>query len=164
MKFLRLIDKIFSAIESFMLVVLLSLLVGLAFLQVLLFNLFDYSIMWLDLLLRHMVVWTLFFGAAQATRHNRHLNIDALTKTMKDSHKKLISLFINAFCLFIVIIFIKGGWDFVLDSMDFGSEAFLGIKLWIFQLIIPVGMVLIGYRFLLHFIEALVEMIKGEKV
>ena len=149
MKILHWIDRKLSSFESFMLVLLLFLLVGLAFLQVVLRNFFNTGFIWLDPLLRHMVIWLLFLGAAQATRHKKHLNIDALTKILKKPHKRIAALVINAFSLCIVIFMVYGAWNYLLIERGF------------FITIIPLGMVLIGYRFLLHFIDTLLEIIKG---
>ncbi|MFC1556802.1 TRAP transporter small permease [candidate division KSB1 bacterium] len=161
MKILHWIDRELSSFESFMLVLLLFLLVGLAFLQVVLRNFFNTGFIWLDPLLRHMVIWLLFLGAAQATRHKKHLNIDALTKILKKPHKRIAALVINAFSLCIVIFLAYGAWNYLLIEFETGTARIIGIERGFFITIIPLGMVLIGYRFLLHFIDTLLEIIKG---
>ncbi len=162
MKILNWIDKKLSVFELYMLVSLLGLLTGLAFLQVVLRNFFNSGIIWLDPLLRHMVLWILFFGAAQATRQQKHLNIDVITRILKGKAKCAASIVINLVSLIVIIILTKGAWDYVAAQYSNGTVLILGIKLWIFQIVIPFGLFLIGYRFLLHLIESVIDLIKGK--
>jgi len=161
MRTLRWIDKQFARTESFMLVLLLCMLICLAFLQVVLRNFFNSGIIWLDQFLRHLVLWVVFFGAAQATRLKKHLSIDALSRILSDSQKRFSSLIINAFSLFVVILLARGAWNYLLTQYKAGTLLFLGIERWVFQIIIPLGLILIGYRFFLHLIETIIDIVRG---
>jgi len=144
MKLLHWIDRKLSAIEYFLLVFLLSSLVGLSFLQVILRNFFNTGIVWLDPLLRNLVLWILFLGAAQAAKIHKHLNIDILTKILKGRSRRLVASVINGFSFFIMIVLIKGALDYVKTQYVNETVYILGVKLWMFQVIIPVGLVLIA--------------------
>lgn len=163
MRIFHWIDRKLSVVESFFLIVFLCTMIGLAFLQVVLRNFFNSGIVWADVFLRHLVLWVLFFGAAQAARKDKHLNIDVLSKLFKDVQKRYISLIINGFSLFIVILLTRGAWDYLVSQYKVDAVLLLGIQRWEFQVIIPVGLVLIGYRFLLHFLEALRGILRGEQ-
>ena len=56
--------------EDALLVILLTAMIVLACTQILLRNFFDSGIVWIDPLLRVMVLWLGLVGATVATRHN----------------------------------------------------------------------------------------------
>ena len=66
--------------EDALLVLLLSAMIALASTQILLRNLFDSGFVWIDPLLRVLVLWLGLIGATVATRNNRHIRIDLLSK------------------------------------------------------------------------------------
>ena len=84
MKLLELLDRSFTRAEGWVLIGLLSVMVVLAFLQVILRNLFQEGFIWGDILLRHLVLWIGFVGASMATSQERHITIDALTRFLSD--------------------------------------------------------------------------------
>ncbi len=69
--------------EDALLVLLLSTMIVLASTQILLRNLFDSGFVWIDPLLRVLVLWLGLIGATVATRNNRHIRIDLLTRFFK---------------------------------------------------------------------------------
>ena len=81
-KILQKIDRGLYLFENSLLILILSVMVFMAFLQVVLRNLFHSGILWGDIFLRHLVLWVGFIGASLATRSERHINIDILTRLM----------------------------------------------------------------------------------
>ena len=82
-----------------MLVVIVLFMVVLAFLQVLLRNIFDQSFLWGDPLLRHLVLWVGFIGASLATREEKHINIDVLGRALKGRPKLAVRFFTELFAI-----------------------------------------------------------------
>ena len=68
MKFLNKINNWISLLEDWILVSIVLFMVLMAFLQVILRNIFDMGIIWGDILLRHLVLWIGFIGASLATK------------------------------------------------------------------------------------------------
>lgn len=160
MKFLHWLDKKFSTIENYVLVILLVAMVFLAFLEVILRNIFHTAIPDSDRFLQHLVLLIAFFGAAQAAHQKKHINIDALSKLMNDSVKTIASIFINAFSLVVIFFLARASWSFVMGEREFGGIEIFGIQPWVYELVIPVGFFLIGYRFFLHFLDALIKSVR----
>ena len=78
-----------------LLVALLSAMIILAALQIVLRNFFEAGIVWIDPLLRVGVLWLGLVGATVATRHNKHIRIDLLSKAFKRNTHRLIQAIIG---------------------------------------------------------------------
>ena len=72
------LDETIARIEKYLLVLLLSLMIVLAFLQIVLRNFFETGLSWGDVLVRYLVLWVAFIGAALATKEGRHINMEIL--------------------------------------------------------------------------------------
>src|SRR3989304_9672211 len=97
MKILLRLDTVLTRLEGTLLVVFLSIMLVLSFVQVVLRNAFSESLLWGDILLRHLVLWIGFFGAALATSQDRHINIDALTRFLTAKLKNAAKIVTNLF-------------------------------------------------------------------
>ncbi len=153
MKFLNFIDEIISKIETALVIILLSLMVIVGFVQVLLRNLFQTGFLWADPLLRYAVLWIAFIGASIATYEDRHINIDVLTRLLIPKLKRLISVITNAFALIICVILLNASIDFIKMEIGYPIEIFLGIKNWMLEIIIPIGFGLMSLRFLFRILK-----------
>jgi len=153
MKFLSSIDEIIAKIELIILMVLLSLMVIISFTQVVLRNIFETGISWADPMLRYTVLWLAFIGASIATRENRHINIDVLTRLLSPKLKKIVSVLTNLFALSVCLILLKSSIDFIKIEKQFPSEIFLCLKNCMLEIIIPIGFSMMSLRFLLNIIK-----------
>ena len=156
-RFLKNIDHWIARLETVLLVTVLSIMVILAFLQVILRNLFAEGILWGDTFLRHLVLWVGFIGASLATREKKHINIDLFTRFARGKFKTYIIAMINLFAAIVCWFLTSAAWTFVMDEKSFGTILFNDIPAWYFQIIIPVGFLLMTFRFLVIFLENLME-------
>jgi TRAP-type C4-dicarboxylate transport system permease small subunit len=147
--FLLRIDKGLYLIESSLLLLTLSFVIVIAFLQVVFRNLLSTSIAWGDPLLRHLVLWIGFLGAGLATRENRHINIDALYRVLNPVWKNRIRSMTNVFSAFICALLARASFSFVRDEFQAKSTMYLEIPLWPFVSILFLGFVVITFRFLM---------------
>lgn len=144
------IDRGLAGAENFIIIVLLSIMVILAFTQVILRNFFSTGILWADIFLRHLVLWVGFIGASLATREGKHINIDILTRLISKARLPYIRLIIDVVSAIVCFILARAGLVFLLDEIKYETILFLNVPAWIFQLIIPVGFALIAFRFILQ--------------
>jgi TRAP-type C4-dicarboxylate transport system permease small subunit len=155
MSFLRTLDRWLTKVESVLLVVFLSVMLTLAFTQVVLRNVFNSGLLWGDTLVRHLVLWVGFLGAAVATSGEGHISIDALTKFLpvrvKAGAHVLTSLFAAAVCWYLA----EGSYHFLKSEAAAGSTFALGIPVWVGALIVPVGYLLLSFHFLVRCVESL---------
>ena len=75
MKVFSWIDEYLAKLERILIVTTLTGMLLLAFLQVVLRNLWGLGLPWVDILLRHVVLWLAIVGASLATRMKRHIRI-----------------------------------------------------------------------------------------
>ncbi len=149
MKYLDALNTWIARVETVLIVITLSVMILLAFLQVLLRNFFDQGILWGDILLRHLVLWVGFIGASLATRDEKHISIDLFSRFFHNRGKDTVHLITNLFSVFISYLLTDASWYFVMDEKMAGTTIFNDIPVWYFQIIIPIGFGLITFRFLL---------------
>jgi len=160
MKILETINKNIARVESALLVFIVTVMVLMAFTQVVLRNLFDQGILWGDIFLRHLVLWVGFIGASLATRQEKHITIDLFGRMLTGKWKQAVSLLTNLFSAFICFLLARAGWNFVMDERTAGTTLFNNIPVWYFQIIIPFGFYLMVFRFLVLGITCLVHLLK----
>jgi TRAP-type C4-dicarboxylate transport system permease small subunit len=153
MKFLEALNTWIARFETVLIVIILTVMVMLSFLQVLLRNFFDEGLLWGDILLRHLVLWVGFLGASLATRDEKHISIDLFGRLLKKRGKNVANLVTNLFSVFIGYLLTDASWYFVMDEKAMGTTIFNQIPVWYFQIIIPVGFGLITFRFLINAIK-----------
>ncbi len=153
MNAIRLINRILVRIETVFLVLFLGVMVLLAFLQVVLRNLFDTGLLWGDPLVRQMVLWSGFVGAALAASQDRHISIDALTKFIPPRAQHIVAVITNLFAAAVCYWLASSAWEFMVGEREAGGELFLGIPSWVGLAIIPVGYGLLTFHFLLNMVE-----------
>jgi len=153
MKRLRAVNDGIEKAESLLLVIIVVLMIALSFSQVVLRNFFSWGFSWGDVGLRNMVLWVGFIGASVATKQDRHITIDALTKFLSPAWKAIANCLTSFFSFALSLVFIYASVAFIRTEYQAGGIAFLGIPFWEVQLIIPVGFGLMGLRFLIKVIE-----------
>lgn len=158
MKYLRRLDKHIARIEEWLLIFIVLIMVSFAFLQVLLRNIFSEGFLGGDIILRHLVLWVGFIGASLATRENKHINIDVFSRFLKGRIKIFIELLVRLFSVLVACLLTSASVTFVLMEREFGTTLFGSVQAWYFQLIIPIGFMLITLRFILQSIEKTVQL------
>lgn len=140
-------------LEDALLVVLLSTMILLASMQIALRNLFDFGLVWADPLLRIMVLWLGLIGASIATRENKHIQIDLLTRFLNQKSLLLLHAVINQFSAWVCLIIAWYGATWIrFDYID-KVPSVIGIPAWSLEIIIPVAFTLIGTRYLFQSIR-----------
>ena len=150
MKILGIARSVLEKIETVFLVFFLSIMVVFAFAQVVMRNVFGMGFLWGDPLVRQMVMWTGFVGAALAAGQERHISVDALTKFLPVRIKDAAAVLTNAFGAVVCFYLGSSAWRFVLDEQKSGQELFLSIPSWVGLMIIPIGYWLIGLHFVIN--------------
>jgi TRAP-type C4-dicarboxylate transport system permease small subunit len=160
MTLIRRVVALLVGIETALLVLSLSAMVLLAFGQVILRNVFGTGFLWGDPLVRQMVLWSGFLGAALATKDDRHITIDALTKYIPERPRGIIKIVTSLAAAVITWFLADAAWVFLLDERTAGGELFLDIPSWIGLLIIPVGYWLMTIHFVANAAEGIASAVK----
>ncbi len=163
MKFFRAIDSGLAKIEWSIVVFLVAIMILMAFLQVVLRNVFHTGVLWIDPFLRHLVLWLGFLGAMMATRQDRHIRIDILSRFLTPKLKRLSSTVTSLFSAVVCYLLFDASVTFVLVEKEFGGllPLFTDVPIWYIQAIMPIGFAVMMVRFLLRSIDQTVAILRG---
>ncbi len=143
------IDRLHRA-EDGLLACLLIVMIVLAGTQILMRNLFDSGFVWIDPLLRVLVLWLGLIGATVASRHNKHIRIDLLSRYFKRNTHRLIQSLVAQVSAWTCLVIAWFGMDWIrLDYAD-AVTTFAGIPAWTVEIIVPLAFALIGLRYLVR--------------
>jgi len=146
---LKRVDAGLGKVEAWTLVAILTVMMLVAFAQVVLRNLFSSGLSWGDSLTRALVLWAGFVGASYATRQGRYLSIDAVARILSPGQKRWARAVVYVFAFIVCACLAIAGSRFV--RMQYGSSGPLafGVPDWLIAAIIPVTFALIALRFAL---------------
>jgi len=157
-------DEAIDRVEQILLVILLSFMIVIAFFQIVLRNVFSTGLTWGDPLVRNLVLWVGFIGAALATKEGKHINIDVVSRWMPPLGKGFIEFLTQLFSFFICGLLTFAAWKFIKNEAQMGNVTFLRIPAWIPEIILPVVFGLMALRFGLRSLKNLSTMMKMGKI
>ena len=159
MKFWEKWDSKINKIEGALITILLSLMILTAFSQIVLRNFFSTGIDWGDALVRYLVVWVAFIGAAIATREGKHICIDLLSHWLKGTGSIAVQALSCFFSTVISALLTVAAVKFIWFEAQMGTTTFLNLPVWIPELIMPIAFGLITLRFLMEMINEIGKMV-----
>lgn len=134
--------------EAAFLTVILFGMIFLAVLQIVLRNFFRTGLIWIDPLLRYLVLWVGLFGAYAATRRLRHITIDVLGRVLPAAVQPAVRVLTSGVAFIACALLTNAAWAYLRNEVIFGSRVFLGIPSWIMVSILVFGFGGMGWRFL----------------
>jgi TRAP-type C4-dicarboxylate transport system permease small subunit len=144
------LTKFTDLLEDSLLILLLGSMIILGSGQIVLRNFFDFGFIWIDPLLRLLVLWTGLIGATVASRDNRHIRIDLLSRYLSKNAHLLIQFLVGAFTTFICSVIAWHGASWVLLDYQDNLLGFQDLPAWVMESIIPLAFGLIALRYLFH--------------
>jgi TRAP-type C4-dicarboxylate transport system permease small subunit len=162
MSFLRAVNRILSRIETALVVLFLTIMIVLAFAQVVMRNLFATGFLWGDPLVRQMVLWAGFIGAALATSKDRHISIDAITKFLSPRARQIAKVVTSLAGAVVTYFLGAAAYRFLVEEREYGGEILQGFPSWVGLMILPIGYGLIAVHFVILSIEAGARAIRPE--
>jgi TRAP-type C4-dicarboxylate transport system permease small subunit len=164
MTILYAVNRWLVKIETAFLVLFLSSMILLAFFQVVLRNFFGTGLLWADPLVRHLVIWVGFTGAAIAAHEERHIGIDAFSRFFSERWQDGVRILTSLFAIVVCYYLADAAWVFLVDEKSSGSDFMLNVPTWIALLIIPAGYALMAFHFLVKIAEHLMKLFgKGDR-
>jgi len=140
---------ILNRLEDSLLVLILSTMIVLAIYQIVSRNLFSEGLVWIDPLLRTLVLWVGLSGAVVAARSDRHIRIDVFTKYLPGNILPLVHRVVYLFACCVCLLIAWHSARFVYSEYEYSTIAFSGIPAWVTALIIPLSFFLIALRYIL---------------
>ncbi len=140
----RVLDRLYDchrfiiSIEKVLLCVILFTMIFFSFGQVIARNVFSQGYIWIDVFLRHGVIWVAFLGASLATEYRQHIKIDVLSHFITDTaNKKIVDIGICVFQVFICSILVAGSVEYVLMLKQYPTFIFKYFPVWGLRMIVP---------------------------
>lgn len=156
------LEKFGQLIEDTVLVILLTTMIVLASAQILLRNGFDTGFIWADELLRIMVLWLALAGAVAASRADRQINIDVLSRYLGARTRLLVAAVVDLFTACICGALAWFSARFVLDAREFEDTLLGGLPAWWFEIILPIGFALMCWRYLAFSAGRMISFFRGD--
>ena len=144
------LDTKISRLETALITILLALMILMAFSQIVLRNFFSSGIDWSDALVRYLVVWVTFVGAAIAAREGKHITFDLLSRWLAGTGTMAIQALSNFFSAVICSLLTVAAAKFIWFETQMGSTTFLNLPVWVPELIMPIAFGLMTLRFLME--------------
>jgi TRAP-type C4-dicarboxylate transport system permease small subunit len=148
MKTLTRIDNWLGRLELGIVIILLGTMIVFAFLQVVLRNIFSTGIVWVEIFLRHTVLWLGFLGGALATGNQRHIKIDAVSHFFSKRSQIILHFITNLSAASICMFLTQASIKFIGSEIEMKSLVFDSIPAWYIEIIIPAGFALHSIHFL----------------
>jgi C4-dicarboxylate transporter DctQ subunit len=151
-----------ALVEDAVLVLILAAMVLLTATQIVLRNVFDGAILWAGPMLRVGVLWVGMIGAMVATRNDKQISIDAVSRFLPTRWKARVRVLTDLFTAVVAGVVAWSALRLVLDDRAAGVTAVAFVPLWVCEAILPVAFGVIAIRYALFAVEHLRTSIVGE--
>lgn len=161
-RLLRALDK---NAERWALLVFYVMLVATMFIEVLRRELFSYSSIWGEEIVRYAFIYLVWFGAAAAVKERGHIRIDVILEYVGPRTKAIFFIFGDIVMFAVVIIAFYWSLETVLVSAKFGSVTH-GLRVsqvW-FLSAVPLGFALVMFRLIQSFLRDINDLRHGRPV
>jgi len=151
MKVLRWFDE---HLESSLLVILSSVMVGVISLQVFMRHVMSSSLSWSEELARFCFIWLVYIGISYGVKKQRHIKVDVLLLILKDKQKLIINIVANILFLTFAIFAVIYGYRISQQLLGFGqTSAGLKVPMGLVYMATPIGMGLTSIRIVQQLIK-----------
>ena len=147
------IDEKIGRVEQTLVTILLTMMILMAFFQIVLRNFFNSGISWGDSLVRYLVVWVGFIGAAIAAKEDKHIAIDVVSRWLTAPESNYIRIISHFFSVVICGLLTLAAIKFIRFEAQMGGTAFFKLPVWVPEIIIPVTFGIMTLRFAFRFLS-----------
>lgn len=141
--------KILDYLEEWIISLMLFGMTALSFMQVVRRYVFNTGYSWNLELTTVFFGIMIFVGISYGVRVGSHIGVDALVNLLSPSKRRVVSIVAVFLCLVYVGFVLYGASVYVSKIMDIGIEMDdLPIPKWTVLAVMPIGYVLVGFRFL----------------
>jgi TRAP-type C4-dicarboxylate transport system permease small subunit len=148
-------------VEDGALALLLGAMILLAPAQIAMRTLFDASIAWGDPMLRMLVLWVGLLGALAASRGDRQIRVDVLSRLASPRLAAAAAVMTAAFTAGVAGLVAWHAARLVLSEYAFGGTAFAGVPVWLCLSVVPFAFALIALRHGLGCVRAAADLRRG---
>jgi TRAP-type C4-dicarboxylate transport system permease small subunit len=147
-------DQIIGRAEHILLILLLSSMLLIAFFQIILRNIFATGLTWGDPLVRNLVLWISFVGAALATREGKHIQIDLVSRWTRPRARRIVETLTHGFSFSICCLLTWASVKFIINDIQMKNVLFSGIPSWVSEIILPLTFGSMAFRYGLRLMKS----------
>ena len=152
---LKNIEKWFSRLEENFTGGILLFSGILLFINVIMRYVFHHAIFWAEELVRYGMVWLIFIGGSQVIKKEGHIRVDLIHVILPDKGQKLLNIVIDTMSLVFCLGLTFYGFQQTMRIKHFEQvSAALELSMWVVYLSIPLGGVLMSFRYIQRLITA----------
>ncbi|MCR9125229.1 MAG: TRAP transporter small permease [Rhodobacteraceae bacterium] len=160
--FLKLLDR---NAERWALLVFYVMLVETMFIEVMRREIFAYSSIWGEEIVRYSFIYLAWIGAAAAAKERGHIRIDVLLHYLGPKARALVYIFGDLVMFVVALIALYWSFETVLVSAKFGSVSHgLRVSMVWFLAAVPIGFALVSFRLVQSFIRDFNDLRNGRPV
>ena len=151
--------------ERWLLLIFYVMLVITMAIEVLRREIFSYSSIWGEEIVRYSFIYLAWIGAAAAVKERAHIRIDVIMHYVPPRLKAFLYIFGDLVMFFVAVIALYWSWEAVHISAKFGSvtDGLRVSKVW-FLMAVPAGFALMIWRLLQSFMRDLKSLRDGTPV
>jgi TRAP-type C4-dicarboxylate transport system permease small subunit len=128
---------------------LLASLVVLGTTQIVMRNLMHSGLLWADPFMRHAVLYLGAVGAMMAAARMSHITVDVVSRLLPERLKSARRWIVYGATAIAAYLLAIAAVRLVIDERSYHEVAFLGIRTWVLEIILPLAFTVITYRTLL---------------
>lgn len=146
---LKSLNEQLEGLESLLLTGLLLGLIGIGLTQIVMRNAVGMALPWADGAMRALVLWLAMVAGVVAAGRFRHIRIDLLSHLLPPPLVRILHTLVMVGTAFVCLVMAWLSLRMLGLEFEFQTTAFLGVKTWMVQIIVPIGFSLMALRFLL---------------
>lgn len=151
--------KILDHLEEWIIGLMLAAMTALTFLQVVMRYVFNSGFSWALELTTVFFAFMIFVGISYGVRVGSHIGVDALVKMMGHTARRNVSILAVLLSLLYVGFVLVGATTYVMKMQEVGIEfEDMPIERWQVLIIMPIGFLLTGWRF----VQILIGLLTGK--
>jgi C4-dicarboxylate transporter DctQ subunit len=151
--------KILDHLEEWIIGLMLAAMTTLTFLQVVMRYVFNSGFSWALELTTVFFAFMIFVGISYGVRVGSHIGVDALVKMMPHNTRRNVSILAVLLSLLYVGLVLTGATTYVMKMQEVGIEfEDMPIERWQVLIIMPLGFLLTGWRF----VQILIGLLTGK--
>jgi TRAP-type C4-dicarboxylate transport system permease small subunit len=161
----RFLESLNRNAERWALLVFYVMLVATMFIEVLRREIFSYSSIWGEEIVRYSFIYLAWIGAAAAIRERGHIRIDVIMEYVGPRTKAVLYIFGDIVMFAVAVVAFYWSLETVIVSAKFGSVTH-GLRVsqvW-FLAAVPIGFALIMFRLIQSFLRDISDLRNGRPV
>lgn len=143
------LGRILDRLEEGAIVILLTVMTVLTFVQVVLRHVFNTGFIWSLEATTYAFAWMVLIGMSYGIRTNSHMVVDVVVRWLPSRIRRVVALTAVALSIAYAGVMLHGSYLFVDFLMQMGHDARdIALPRWALTIIAPIGFALLGLRLL----------------